>query len=277
MNVRDSGDVQTLGVWWWNINTVESPQSDIYLDFLAKNKVSEIYLCVDSMGQSVSISKVKAFVRKAGKNGMRVAALTGSISWIETGNKGFETFAAKFNNYQTSASENEKFYAVHLDIEPHQRDDFGSNRAEVLQLLADFLTKKVRPAVTASGTLLEWDIPFWLESADIVNDENGISIRMDELFAKKCDTVAVMSYRDTAAEMYSVSSDEIAFAKQYGSKIILGAETYSLEGDFVSYMEEGKSYMNAELLSLKAMMDSEIPNQNYGIAVHQIANWYALH
>jgi len=276
MNVRNAGDPHTLGVWWWSIKDINSPTGDMYLDFLAKNRVSEIYLCVDSMGTAVSTAVVREFVKKAKKNGMRVAALAGDVNWITAGNKGFESFAVKFNNYQTSAAEDEKFYAMHLDVEPHQRSDFGSNRAAILQLLADLLTKKARPAADSAGTLLEWDIPFWFTDKDTVNDENGASFRMDELFAKKCDTVAVMSYRDTAAAMHKESKDEIAFAKKYGTKIILGAETKSSEGDMVSYMEEGKNYMNSEMLKLKNTLDTGIPTKKYGMAIHQHKTWYEL-
>ena len=276
MNVRNTGDAHTLGVWWWSLADINSTAGDMYLDFLAKNKVSEIYLCVDQMGNSVSVSSVKAFVKKAKQNGMRVAALAGDVSWINAGNSGFESFLTKFKNYQASASSDEKFYAMHLDVEPHQRSDFAENRKIILQLLADLLTKKARPAATASGTLLEWDIPFWYKNTDIVEDETKAEIRIDELFAKKCDTVAVMSYRDTANAMYNESKDEIAFAKKYGTKIILGAETKSSEGNSVSYMEEGKVYMNSEMLKLKNLLDSGVPSKKYGMAIHQHKTWYGL-
>ena len=275
LNFRNPGDTQTVGVWWWTLGDITSGDCDKYLDFLSKNKVSEIYLCVDRMGSSVSAASVRPFVKKAGQKGMRVAALTGDVSWITPGNTGFDNFVKKFNDYQKDAASDEKFYAMHLDVEPHQRDDFSTNRAAILQMFADLLTKKARPAATAAGTLLEWDIPFWFTASDIVKDGSD-SLRLDELMAKKCDTVAVMSYRDTAAKMYDVAKEEIQFAKKYGTKIILGAETYSTEGNAVSYMEEGKIYMNTELVKLKGLLDTAVPSKKYGIAIHQHKRWYDL-
>ena len=128
--------------------------------------------------------------------------------------------------------------------------------------------------LSAAGTLLEWDIPFWM--TDVVKDGSGASIVLAELMARECDTIAVMSYRDTAAAMWDVSKEEIAYAKKYGHKVILGAETYSKEGDAVSYMEEGKTVMVSELTKLNAKLLSNLPNRNFGLAVHQIDRWYSL-
>lgn len=37
-----------------------------------------------------------------------------------------------------------------------------------MQLFADFTLQKAVPAAKAAGTLLEWDIPFWM--TDVVKD-----------------------------------------------------------------------------------------------------------
>ena len=138
----------------------------------------------------------------------------------------------------------------------------------------DFVLEKAVPAAEEAGMLLEWDIPFWLE--DTVEDGSGRTIVLAELMAKSCDTIAIMSYRDTAEAMYNVSKEEIAFAQEYGCKIILGAETKSSEGDPVSYMEEGKAVMASELGKLNAMLLQAFPDRNFGIAVHQVRTWYSL-
>ena len=189
----------------------------------------------------------------------------------------FQTYVDKFGAYQKAASKEERFYAMHLDVEPHQHPDFktgADGRAKVMQLFADFTLQKAVPAAKAAGTLLEWDIPFWM--TDVVKDGSGASIVLAELMARECDTIAVMSYRDTAAAMWDVSKEEIAYAKKYGHKVILGAETYSKEGDAVSYMEEGKTVMVSELTKLNAKLLSNLPNRNFGLAVHQIDRWYSL-
>ena len=281
MAFRQPGDANTLGVWWWNVSQVKTAKADTYLDFCQKNRVSEIYLCIDGMSEAANakatFADVRAFVKKAAAKGIRVAALTGDYRWINPGNTGFQTYVDKFGAYQKAASKEERFYAMHLDVEPHQHPDFKTGeegRAKVMQLFADFTLKKAAPAAKAAGTLLEWDIPFWM--TDVVKDGEGKDVVLAELMAKTCDTIAIMSYRDTAAKILDVAKEEIAFAKQYGHKVILGVETKSSEGDQVSFMEEGKAVMVEEMAKVHASLKESIPDGNFGLAVHQASVWYSL-
>ena len=277
MNFRKSGDKNTLGVWWWRINTITGSAGQMYLDFCVQNHVSEIYLCVDGMRESsgTTFATVRSFVKKAHGLGIRVAALTGDYEWIEPTNTGFQSFVSKYTAYQNAAASDEKFYAMHLDVEPHQHPDFGTERAKVLQWYADFTVNKATAAAKTAGALLEFDIPFWFN--DTVTDAGtGNRIGLNDLMAKYCDTIVIMSYRDTAQSMHDVSKEEIASAKKYGCKIVLGAETYSTEGDAVSYMEEGKKYMVSELTKLNIMLLQDYPSRNFGLAIHYNETWYQL-
>ena len=80
-----------------------------------------------------------------------------------------------------------------------------------------------------------------------------------------------MSYRDTSSKMIDVSIDEINYSKDNNKILFLSTETYSEEGNQVSYLEEGKAYMYNELNNLR----KEIPN-NFGIAIHNIKSWKEL-
>lgn len=144
----------------------------------------------------------------------------------------------------------------------------------MMQLFADFTRQKAVPAAKAAGTPAGMGHPLLDDRCG--QSGSGASIVLAELMARECDTIAVMSYRDTAAAMWDVAKEEIAYAKKYGHKVVLGAETYSKEGDAVSYMEEGKTVMVSELTKLNAKLLSSLPNRNFGLAVHQIDRWYSL-
>lgn len=267
----------SLGVWWWDIGLIKGNMGERYLDFLEDNGTTEIYLCVDAMrptSGTASYADVRTFVRQARSRGIRVAALTGEVTWINPGNNGFQAYVDKVKEYQAAASAEEKFYGMHLDVEPHQHSSFSSKRATVMQWFADFMLEKAAPAASSAGMLLEWDIPFWLE--DTVKDAEGKSADLLELMAETCDTLTVMSYRDTVEGMYGISVEEIAAAKKYGCKIVLGAECVSSEGDQVSYQEEGKAVMAAELNKLAKRLAADVGSGSYGLAVHHIATWYSL-
>ncbi|MEG1887283.1 MAG: hypothetical protein RR177_04075, partial [Oscillospiraceae bacterium] len=258
------------GVWWWTINdAISAERRTKYLDFLQQNKVTEIYLHAHGM----SNSQIGTFISEALSRKMRVAFLLGDYSWIIAENKGFGEMVKFFNDYQRSAKEGQRFYSMHIDVEPHQHPEFSQDKNKIMQLFADFVIRQAAPAAKNSGTLLEWDIPFWMDEFT-VKDENNRSINLTELMAKTCDTITIMSYRDTANQMYQVSKEEIMYSKKHGCKIVLGAETYSVEGDSVSYMEEGKLEMNNQLSVLKNRLIGE--TDNFGIAVHHLNSWYDL-
>ncbi len=254
----------SLGVWWWNANQITSESACTErLDFLQQNHVTEIYLCVVDQTDT----QIAAFIKNAASRGMRVAWLSGDVSWLDEDNTGFDEVFARFKAYQDKAAENEKFYGIHLDVEPHQRTNPD------WQGYADFVVRAGKEA-HAFGTVIEWDIPFWLDDTLVTVD--GKSQKLLTVLAENADTLALMSYRDTAAAMLGTAMQEIPLGAEYGCKIILGAETYSLEGPAVSFMEEGKAIMYAELESvLSALVGENLPG-GYGCAIHYVDTWMNL-
>ncbi|MBQ6246028.1 MAG: hypothetical protein IJK04_04125, partial [Kiritimatiellae bacterium] len=73
--------------------------------------MNEIYFCVDLKGHGEA---VRRFVRAASKAGMRVALLSGDVSWIYPGNRGFAETLEAYLDYQRSAAPDERFYALHF-------------------------------------------------------------------------------------------------------------------------------------------------------------------
>ncbi|HIZ20099.1 MAG TPA: hypothetical protein H9674_04485 [Firmicutes bacterium] len=88
-----------MGVWWWDIGQIHGDTRGKYLRFLEENGVTEIYLCVDGMrpsGGTASYAETRNFVRRAGVLGIRAAALTGEVSWIDPRNNDFQGFSTLF-------------------------------------------------------------------------------------------------------------------------------------------------------------------------------------
>jgi hypothetical protein len=228
-----------------------------YLDFAIQNKVDEIYLCTENFG-----GETRDFIKRANSKGIRVYLLAGDYTYIEDDAPLQELFGL-YGEYQNSVSDTQRFSGVHLDIEPHQHPGFEKNRAEIL---AAFLALIVR---LQRQMPIEIDIPFWFD------DEVSHEGRKKPLYQALIDTaqrVFVMSYRDTAEMMYHVAKEEIAYARLVNRSIMLGAELYSEEGDHVSYMEEGRTYLYRQLDLLKDSLNF----LQSGVAIHHIATWYEL-
>ena len=259
----------SLGVWWWDCRTgIGESNYKPRLDFLQNNHVTEIYLWVNPA--RMTNDQIAEFIHQAADRGMRVAWLSGDVSWIQEGNTGFETFFAQFKAYQDQAADDAKFYGIHLDVEPHQAGSSDSN----WQLYANLV---LRATATAHeyGTVIEWDIPFWLDDMKVTVD--GSSVKLLNVLAAHSDTLCLMAYRDTASAILSVSEQEIPLGTANNCKIVLGVETYSREGEYVSFLEDGKAVMyNALAAVLTDLSGRSTLDAGYGCAVHFIENWMRL-
>ncbi|MCF3111567.1 hypothetical protein LL912_22465 [Niabella sp. CC-SYL272] len=248
-----------LGTWWWSVNKKDW---DNYLNFAQQNGVTEIYF------STVDFSETTAgFVDKAASKGIRVFLLAGSYVWISD-RTGFINLMSKYTQYQNTVSSSKRFAGIHLDVEPHQDPEFQQRRSEIMQQYIDFVVW-VSSQYAAAGNI-DFDIPFWLDDVVLYKGQNRL---LYEAVISEATRVFIMSYRDTAAKMYEVSKEEIAFSTSLTKQIFLGAETApSAEGDVVSYAEEGKAYMYSELQKLGTLCG----NADYGVSIHHITSWYKL-
>ncbi|MCM1403913.1 MAG: hypothetical protein NC133_00160 [Prevotella sp.] len=242
------------GVWWWNRDL----PAEQYLNFAQSQGINEIYYC-DSTFSTTTAN----FIQTAERHGCKVYWLAGEYQWL-TDESGLIQNLQRYQNYQTNHS-SAQFAGVYLDIEPHQDPNFEDERTELLTILVN-LAKKLKkdyPSIT-----FDFDIPFWLEDELVID---GVSQPAYAHLIDNADRTFIMSYRDTASTIYDTAKEEIAFATAKNKTIFLGVETFSEEGDNVSFQEEGKEYMNSELSKLRSMIPS-----NFGIAIHQIQTWYDL-
>ena len=195
------------------------------------------------------------------------------MSWIKPGNRGFAETFALYLAYQKAAAPDEKFYALHLDVEPHQ--DSKLSDARKWQLYADFVLRAAAD-VHAAGEKIEWDIPFWLDDKKVAYGEREDAPLLDVL-TENSDCITLMSYRDTAAAMLDVSKTEIGMAAKGKVRVVLGAETGETgEGSIVTFFEEGAAKMDAELAKVTAALEAAKVPAGAGIAIHHLGSWEKL-
>ena len=243
----------TLGVWWWNDELGEE-----YLTFAQTNNVNEIYFCSSKMDNQTA-----EFIQNAKIKNIKVYLLAGEYQWLEDSTDLY-TLIDRYNQYQ-SLNPNSQFDGIHLDIEPHQHQNFDQNRQTLILNLIQlaYNLKTDFPKIT-----FDYDIPFWL------NDEVEFNNKTQPAYKHMIDIanrVFVMSYRDTAEKIYDVAKEEIEYATSLNKSLVLGVETLSSEGDNVSFMEEGKEYMNGEISKLRELIPSYM-----GVCIHQIKTWHDL-
>lgn len=243
-----------IGVWWWN----DELDEEEYLSFASANNVNEIYFCSCDFGADTS-----NFISRANKLGIEVYWLQGEYEWLDDSISLMEKIE-DYRQYQEDYPDS-KFSGIHLDIEPHQSPDFDARRESlILKLikLADLLKQ------TYKEISFDFDIPFWIDD----NITYGGSTRSAyQHMIDIADRVFVMSYRDTADAIIDVGGDELSYAKEVGKKIIFSVECSSSEGDKVSFAEEGRCAMMAELEILKQKLGDD-----FRISIHNIKSWHDM-
>ena len=88
-----------------------------------------------------------------------------------------------------------------------------------------------------------------------------------------------MSYRDEATRIFDSAKNELLYAKDQNATLFFCVETaQSSEGDDITFFEEGKVVMNAELETLAQLITNECGQDfvNYGISIHHMRTWFDL-
>ncbi len=267
LNIQTDAKNGSLGMWWWNANKITS--ANVYnpiLDDLQLNHVTEIYVSIGNQ----SYDQIGAFIEECGSRGIRVAWLSGDTSWVDNGNTGFDSMFSHFKAYQNQAKGSQKFYGIHLDVEPYTAGKSWQNYAN--------LVVRATKAAHEYGTIIEWDIPFWLDDNNVRVTANGQTVSLLELLADTSDTLVLMSYRDTANGVLTVSNTELGLTKDHNCRVVCGFETnYTADGPQLSFAEDGKIAMVGVVESvfntLKARTDL---TAGWGIAIHHVDTWLTL-
>jgi len=304
---REPGESVSLGAWWWVLRGLVAPYNgmsvDMILDMLIANNINEIYLDVSKMipldeeisqgGLSqddidaglVSERYVRGFIKKCSKYGIRVEALTGAASdgvlrWIDPQYKYYQIkgFVEKIADFNYDSAADEKFYGIHLDVEPHTMKDWEKQRAKYSQWMADF-TVKAREESDKYGLKLAYDVYAWFTEKDMVTGPNGQTMNIIDLMTSQCHALGVMSYYNTAVGQYDrATNTELAYAIKNNCKLIAGTETIKISPSTISYysvMPSGKNKLIREQKALRGMFD-ESGYSNFGGAIHHVYSLYEL-
>lgn len=235
-------------IWVWNTDELPDSQNALgdLLQFLQAESIDHVFLALPydpdhpdaRRGVPLDASRLRLVVRALAKAGHRVHALVGDKDFIRPDKRSFvRTTMENILRYQSSVPPSDRFFGVHLDIEPYLLPGFNSlrqpwflrNLLEVLDLCAS--------AVRPSGLVVGADIPPWLDAPNELTHLpmevtwNGRTKRMDEHVIDIMDFVVLMDYR-TLAEgedgMVFQAMNELRYAAQTGKKVFVGLETVPL-------------------------------------------------
>lgn len=290
--IKDSS--ASLGVWWWHQET--DSMVDTYLQFMEENQVTEIYYyCAHLLSSGSNREIVHKFVQKAMAHNMRVAALFDVQNVVKEGN---QSFVGATDDYLTYCKEypQDAMYGLHCDIEPQASDrkndetwqnwfqgfttyflgqvDYARKQNVWVEIDIgcgwDSLSKKVKYSLGLTDRYKEMVDP-------VPNEDGTYDLRLFDAIANACDTMCMMSYRDTAEEILRFAATGRKAADKAGTRIIYGVETGNdNEGPQVDFYADSKEIMYRELSKLLVLLENDSPIGNYGFAIHYTRMWYSL-
>ena len=286
INFMEGSDL-TLGVWWWRTSEGTNESSrEMYFDFLEANQVTEIYYYgANRLSSESARQTVHTFVQAAMAHGFRVAALFDNQAVVREGNTSFTGIVNSYQKYREEYPD-DALYSIHCDIEPQAeaRASREATAAWVQNYVDNFVIEQIAPA-RAQGVCVELDIAtgWWRYGVDMpytgsaTHEYDGETMNFNDILAHNCDCMCMMSYRDTAREVWAMADMQREAADAAGTKIVYGVEIGSgAEGDKVDFSAESKEIMYTELSRLCARMESAPPVGGGGLAIHHAQSWYAL-
>ncbi len=263
----------SLGTWWWNTDFMKKDADrTARLDFLQQSGVTEIYVYYGNAFEKY----YRAFVADCTARDIRVAALGGDARWLtDEGFKAYQRWLEKARKYQESAAPEERFYGIHLDFEPYQLPEYAADPAALVGQVGRVYDEG-RAFCDAQGLLLEADVSMWIDDPSAPLTDEGAQVTLGAYIARRVDTLCIMAYRDTAKAQYGDAQPMIRLGMQFGKKVVLGSETGPVpsEPEFITYFEEGKATMAAELRNLYALLSET--HGDIGLAIHYVDAWLTL-
>lgn len=260
---------EVIATWVWNTGVIATEQANM-LSFVKENRVNLLYLQIDP---NLQLDAYRTFIKNAEAAGIEVHALAGQPSWAFAENQTrLEELIDWVITYNKSVASTEQFAGIHLDIEPYLLPQWTENRSAVIRQWMNNVSFYVTKAKKDGSLQISCDIPFWLDEVAVPGQPSS---SLGEWMIKQHDHVTLMSYRDQAEGtdgIISLVQNELAAADRLGKKIIVGVDMkQSIEGEYVSFHEEGKAEMVRQLSLLQNWLN---PYASFrGISVHSYEYW----
>ncbi|SHH14318.1 hypothetical protein [Clostridium grantii] len=267
-NKSTSISQNTLSTWLWDTSLIEK-KPDLILDFLKEEKITVLYLQID---KTLDKEYYRKFISSAKDLDVSIYALDGRPEFIYPQKSEYQLFFDWLEEYQSSASIDEIFQGIHLDVEPYLLENWKTNMTSIVLNYQTFVLNSTEQSHSLNLDI-GFDMPFWFDSIEYDNKYGQGNLA--EFVIKNSEETTLMAYRNVSDEIIEISQNEIEFADNYKKKVHIGIETLpSEEGDFITFNKESYATMIKQIEEVKEFFSSS--KSFNGIAIHEITGWMNL-
>lgn len=235
--------------WVW-LDHRQPHDPEALATFAGTTGVREVFVSVPWAGPDGRVRETVAALRRAVP---RVSALGGSAEWAERPQLARE--------WSVRAGTGDLFDGIHLDIEPWTLPTWPRAAPRLLAGLAD----AVRLVGEATGRPVEVDLAPHVAALHPVG---FISV------ADAAHAVTLMSYRDTARAILSVSAQARSSLTTLGRAYRLAVDTLPSDDPGTSFAGQTRAAMEAVMVEVEQALRGERHFQ--GVAVHDLVGWRTL-
>jgi hypothetical protein len=242
-------------LWVW-----DGPTDDV-VDFALANGITDLYLHTPP-GFSQDTAYLP-FINTAHGAGLQVLAMGGDPSWSWGG--------SDWGNWVDEIVTFGSFDGIVFDVEPHTLSDWNSKRRN--RLIRSYLSALDRASRRAGSLPILTTVPFWWDDPAFKTKKQLLI----EHVLNRSDGIIIMAYRDHALGVDGIiehSATEADMAAALGKQFTVGVETGFTDLDKVSFAEEGKAAMEAELSLIESTYGGASGYR--GIAIHHYGSYAAM-
>lgn len=203
------------------------------------------------------------FINTARSAGLQVLAMGGDPSWA-WGRSGWGNWVDEIVTFGA-------FDGIVFDVEPHTLPDWNTKRRN--RLIRSYLSA-LGDASTRAGSLPTFTtVPFWWDDPAFKTKKRLLI----EHVLNRTDGIIIMAYRDHALGVDGIiehSATEANMAAAAGKQYTVGVETGFVGLDKVSFAEEGRAAMEAELSLVESTFAGTAGYR--GIAIHHYGSYATM-
>lgn len=260
---------KTFGTWFWRTAMIQTHPNEV-LSFLGDKQVNELYL---QISQKIPVEAYQSFIEQAATRNIKVYALDGAPDWASAeGEKYRSRFFDWVQTYQGLSKPEQQFKGIHLDVEPYLYSGWKEDYQNTVSRFQDVVVRSYADAHQLNLKLI-LAVPFWYDNRQYANRYGEGNL--GRWVIQNTDQIAIMAYRDQAAEIIKLAEQEMVWAHELNKQVIIGAETKpSSEGDKITFYEEGSAVMYDQLEKVYAHYE---PMASFnGFSIHSLERWMEL-
>jgi len=258
-----------IGTYVWQAELAIN-QSDDIIAFAKEKGINFLYVRLDLQQP---FEAYREFVKKAHDAGIEMHAMGGHPGWALTENRQrISKLVDYVKRYNRAAAPEERFYGIHLDVEPYVLPQWRGDKDEVIAQWVDNMAFFVESTQADSQLETSVDLAVWLDRTFIPGKSE---LSVSEWMIGRMDHVALMAFRNMAGGsngIVAVVKQEMQMADRLGKRLVVAVEIKeSFEGAHVSFYEKGAEEMLKQLDKLPEMLAD---HRSYtGYAVHAYDYW----